>query len=80
MSSSIAAKDSNLAPVFALLEQKPPVLVEVRFPGCATSPDWYLCEDEDRFAEVTESLNPGTEIYATSVWDLPRGMALRLTK
>ena len=33
--------------ISALFTDAPPVLVEVRFPSMAVSPDWYLCEDEE---------------------------------
>src|SRR5581483_6863127 len=34
-----------LTVVGKLLEEKPPVLVEVRFPKMGTSSDWFLCEN-----------------------------------
>ena len=46
------------------------VLVEVVFPQMGTSPDWYLCDDEDDFVKILEGLAPGVEVYANSVWDL----------
>jgi len=53
-----------------LFEQSPPVLVEVRFPRCGTSPDWYLYEDEEDFLQLLGSLAEGAEIFLNSVWDL----------
>jgi hypothetical protein len=52
-----------------------PLLIEVRFPRMGTSPDWYLCEDEDQLAEILAPLSPKVEVYASSVWDLvnPKG-------
>jgi hypothetical protein len=46
------------------------VLVEVRFPNCATSPDWYLCEEEEELQRLLERLAPGAELHVSSVWDL----------
>ena len=64
----------------ALVEKTPPVLVEVRFPGCATSPDWHLCQDEEELDEILGRLGRGAEVRASSVWDLknPKG-DIRLT-
>ena len=31
--------------ITSLFADRPPVLVEVRFPNMGTSPDWFLCED-----------------------------------
>lgn len=56
--------------VSALLENAPPVLVEVRFPGAGTSPDWYLCEDEEEFEQIWHGLSPGADVHVSSVWDL----------
>jgi len=53
-----------------LFRRRPPVLVEVRFPGMGTSPDWYLLEDGDDFESLLESLAPNTELHLSSVWDL----------
>jgi hypothetical protein len=67
--------------VTALFEQSPPVLVEVRFPNAATSPDWYLFEGEENLDALLERLGPQAELYLSSVWDLKnqRG-AIRLKK
>jgi hypothetical protein len=64
-----------------LFDQTPPVLVEVRFPHMATSPDWYLLDDEDELDALLARLGPTAELYLSSVWDLknPAG-AVRLTK
>lgn len=56
--------------VAALFAEKTPVLVEVRFPNMGTSPDWYLCEDEDDLAPVLDRLSAGAIVYLRSVWDL----------
>jgi hypothetical protein len=53
-----------------LFENAPPVLVEVRFPHAGTSPDWYLCQDEDQLEPILERLGPGAEFHVSSVWDL----------
>lgn len=56
-------------------EEGGPLLIEVRFPRMGTSPDWYLCEDEDQLEQVLARLAPNVEVYASSVWDLvdPKG-------
>lgn len=65
----------------ALFTRTPPVLVEVRFPGTATSPDWHLLEDEEELEALLERLGPKTEVYLSSVWDLENSKgAVRLTK
>jgi hypothetical protein len=56
--------------VAELLQTKPPVLVEVRFPNSATSPDWHLCEDEEQFEQILDRLGSGVEVHISSVWDL----------
>ena len=58
-----------------LFEEKPPVLVEVRFPKMGTASDWYLCEDLATVEAILGRLGPGAEIHLSSVWDLknPRG-------
>jgi hypothetical protein len=56
--------------VSRLLDKSPPVLVEVRFPKSATSPDWYLCHDREEFDEIMASLGTGAEMHISSVWDL----------
>lgn len=52
------------------LFHKAPILVEVRFPQMGTSPDWYLCEDEEGFESVLARLGKGAELHLSSVWDL----------
>jgi hypothetical protein len=56
--------------VAALFADKPPVLVEVRFPSMGTSPDWFLCEDSDDLTPILDRLAPGAEVHLHSVWDL----------
>ena len=62
--------DSSRAAVAALFAEKPPVLVEVRFPNMGTAPDWYLCDDEDDLYPILDRLGAGVEIHLHSVWDL----------
>jgi hypothetical protein len=59
-----------MAAVAALLANRPPVLVEVRFPHVGTSPDWYLCDEDDELDRILERLGPGAEVHVSSVWDL----------
>jgi len=71
MSTSFHADSS--APLTAadkLFEEKPPVLVEVRFPKMGTSSDWFLCEDTAALHAILERLGPGAEVHLNSVWDL----------
>ena len=56
--------------IVSLIRNSPPILVEVRFPNAATSPDWYLCEEESDLDEIMDRLGVGCEIHASSVWDL----------
>jgi hypothetical protein len=62
--------DATRAAVTALFADKPPVLVEVRFPNMGTSSDWFLCEDEDDLGPILDRLGPGAEVHLQSVWDL----------
>jgi hypothetical protein len=75
-SSSTEAK----AAISKLFENAPPVLVEVRFRHSGTSPDWYLCEEEEQFEQILERLNSGVELHLSSVCDLKNikgGICLR---
>ena len=64
-----------------LLDAKPPILVEIRFPNSATSPDWRLCEDEEQFEQLFDRLAQGVELHINSVWDLTNLQgAIRLQK
>jgi hypothetical protein len=56
--------------VSKLLDNSPPVLVEVIFPKVGTSPDWYLCQHREEFNEIMDSLGAGAELHISSVWDL----------
>jgi len=56
--------------ISALFTDAPPVLVEVRFPNSGTSPDWYLCEEEEQLEQILERLAPGAELHLNSVWAL----------
>ena len=56
--------------ISTLFADSPPVLVEVRFPNSGTSPDWYLCEQEEQLEQILERLGPGVELHLNSVWAL----------
>jgi hypothetical protein len=71
MSKSIQPDTSNAFQAMEkLFTEKPPVLVEVRFPKMGTSPDWFLCEDMAALDAILDRLGPGAEAYLHSVWDL----------
>jgi hypothetical protein len=71
----------SCAAVAQLFAQSAPVLVEVRFPNMATSPDWHLLDDEEELDALLERVGPQAELYLNSVWDLsnPKG-PVRLKK
>ena len=56
--------------VLALFRDRPPVLVEVRFPRMGTSSDWYLFEAEEELGELRRRLGPGVELHMVSAWDV----------
>jgi hypothetical protein len=58
------------AAIATLFDNAPPVLVEVRFPNLGTSPDWYLCEEQEQLEQILERLGSGVELHISSVWDL----------
>ena len=58
------------ADVSKLFDEKPPILVEVRFPKMGTSSDWFLCENITALEAVLERLSTGVEVHLSSVWDL----------
>ena len=58
------------AAISDLFENSPPVLVEVRFPRAATSPDWHLFEEEEQLDQLLQRLGPGAELHVSSVWDV----------
>jgi hypothetical protein len=64
--------DANtvLTAVGKLFEEKPPVLVEVRFPKMGVSSDWFLCENAVALDAILDRLGPGVEVHLSSVWDL----------
>jgi hypothetical protein len=64
-----ASKEAKAA-LSDLFDNSPPILVEVRFPHSGTSPDWYLCEEEEQLDEILERLGSGVELHINSVWDL----------
>jgi hypothetical protein len=64
MSTSILPDDNAvLTAVGKLFDDKPPVLVEVRFPKMGTSPDWFLCESAAALEAILERLGPGAEVH-----------------
>jgi hypothetical protein len=71
MSTSLLS-DANtvLAAVEKLFDEKPPVLVEVRFPKMGTSSDWFLCENAAALNAILDRLGPGAEVHLSSVWDV----------
>jgi hypothetical protein len=70
MNAILLSEPARAKPALAALFRKSPILVEVRFPGMATSPDWYLCDEETAFDAILERLGPGAELHVSSVWDL----------
>jgi hypothetical protein len=62
--------DAVRTAIAALFTDKPPVLVEVRFPNMGTSSDWFLCEEAADLDPILERLGPGAEVHLSSVWDL----------
>lgn len=68
--SSASGTGSEREAIAALFAEKPPVLVEVRFPHMGTASDWFLCEDEDDLEPVLARLGPGAEAHLHSVWDV----------
>jgi hypothetical protein len=71
MSTSLLS-DSNaiVTAVGKLFDEKPPVLVEVRFPKMGTSSDWFLCETAAALDAILDRLGPGADVHLSSVWDL----------
>ncbi len=71
MTGALLSDPSALHAAAAILfDEKPPLLVEVRFPKMATSSDWFLCEDAAALDVILDRLGPGAEIHLNSVWDL----------
>ena len=71
MSTSFVS-DTNtvLTAVGKLFDEKPPILVEVRFPKMGTASDWFLCENAAALDAILDRLGPGVEVHLGSVWDL----------
>lgn len=61
---------ASRAAISALFSNKPPVLIEGRFPSCADPPDWHLCEDAEQLDKIFERPSPDAEVHANSIWDL----------
>lgn len=62
--------ETVLTAVGKLVDEKAPVLVEVRFPRMGTSSDWFLCENAATLGAILDRLGPGVEVHLSSVWDL----------
>lgn len=78
---TLTASAEGRAAVQALFEEGGPVLIEARFPGAGTSPDWYLCDDDEDFDRVFDKLGPGAEVFCSRVGDLTnRRGAVRFRK
>src|SRR5207248_8394233 len=79
--SRISENTEARAAAARLFDRAPPVLVEVRFPNMATSPDWHLLDDEEEFDALWERLGPQVELYLSSVCDLRNAHgAVRMTQ
>ncbi len=59
-----------LTTVRKLFDEKPPVLVEIRFPKMGASSDWFLCENATALDAILDRLGPGVEVHLSSVWDM----------
>ena len=68
--SSLSDVNTVLAAVGKLFDEKPPILVEVRFPKMGTASDWFLCENTAALDAILDRLGPGAEVHFSSVWDL----------
>jgi hypothetical protein len=64
------AIQSRISKAVTLFDEKPPILVEVRFPKAGTSPDWYLCQELTDFEALVQRLGDSGELHLHSVWDL----------
>jgi hypothetical protein len=76
--SFLSNKKPSLTAIEKLFDEKPPVLVEVRFPKMGTASDWFLCEDAAALDAILDRLGLGAEVHLSSVWDLknPAGAAV----
>ena len=68
--SSLSDTKTVLSSIGKLFDEKPPILVEVRFPRMGTSSDWFLCESATALDAILDRLGPGAEVHLRSVWDL----------
>ncbi len=68
--SFVSDAETILAAVGKMFDEKPPVLVEVRFPRMGTASDWFLCENAAALEAILDRLGPGVEVHLGSVWDL----------
>jgi hypothetical protein len=67
---SLPMTETLRSAIARLVDDKSPILVEVRFPRMGTSPDWHLCESVSEIEAIWERVAPGVEIHLRSVWDL----------
>ena len=71
MSTSLLSDPNTVLTIVGkLFDEKPPVLVEVRFPKMGVSSDWFLCENAAALDAILDRLGPGVEVHLGSVWDL----------
>ena len=71
MSTSFLSNTNTvLTAIGKLFDEKPPVLVEVRFPKMGTSSDWFLCDNAVALDAILDRLGPWVEVHLSSVWDL----------
>lgn len=54
----------------AKLAEQLPLLVEVRFPGCGTSSDWYVCSTDEQWEELLARFPSDRILVVKSVRDL----------
>lgn len=67
---SLPMTETQRAAIARLVDDKAPILIEVRFPRMGTSPDWYLADSVSFIESIWERVAPGVEIHLHSVWDL----------
>ncbi len=65
-----AASSKGHEAVHKLFEAGGPILIEVRVPGGFFSSDWHLCDSDDEFDRLVETLEPDAVLHVNRVWDL----------